>query len=37
METKVEALQDNKVKVTVTVWAGSQSESQTFYSDEVEA
>ena len=26
-----------RVKATVTVWAGSQSESQTFYSDEVEA
>ena len=26
-----------RVKVTVTVWAGSQSESQTFYSDEVTA
>lgn len=25
-----------RVKATVTVWAGSQSESQTFYSDEVE-
>lgn len=24
-----------RLKVTVTVWAGSQSESQTFYSDEV--
>lgn len=26
-----------RVKVTVTVWAGSQSESKTFYSNEVEA
>ena len=26
-----------RVKATVTVWAGSQSESRTFYSDEVEA
>ena len=26
-----------RVKATVTVWAGSQSESKTFYSNEVEA